>query len=424
MARIQKRQTQSGATTYVVKWRTPDGHDRSKGGFRTRKAAQAYATTAEATRLRGATFDPQAGNTTFRAAAQAWLASRHDLKPTTLAEHRCALAPVARRRGDGKVLGIDATFGGYPLNAITREQISEWVARLTQAGKNPSTVRYNYGLVRQVLAAAVADNALPSNPADYVKLPPKAATAVDAPTSFLSAQQVSAIVAATPWPYNIYVHLAAWAGLRAAELAGLQVADVELPPPALNPNTPNRPGLLHVRRTARPLDGVVAYMPPKTKGSTRRVPLTPATTELLADYLAEHPYGPGSPSPNPTAPLFPAMAWLGAQKRNAALANQPNVDWAEPLRHSNFYQSVFKPAVVRAGGPPVKFHALRHTYASLCVAAGIAPLQLSRFMGHTNVTITLTVYAHLFADDHSEAMAALGAMGTPLHGGNVIPMHA
>ncbi|MGO9071144.1 hypothetical protein [Mycobacterium sp.] len=37
----------------------------------------------------------------------------------------------------------------------------------------------------------------------------------------------------------------------------------------------------------------------------------------------------------------------------------------------------------------LKFHALRHTYASLCVAAGIPPLQLSRFMGHAKVTTTL-----------------------------------
>ena len=52
-------------------------------------------TTAEAASLRGATFDPKAANATFRVAAQAWLASRHDLKPTTRAEHACALAPVA-----------------------------------------------------------------------------------------------------------------------------------------------------------------------------------------------------------------------------------------------------------------------------------------------------------------------------------------
>ena len=54
---------------------------------------------------------------------------------------------------------------------------------------------------------------------------------MDDPAQFLTAAQVSALVAATPWPYNVLVHVAAWAGLRAAELAGLQVGDVELPEP-------------------------------------------------------------------------------------------------------------------------------------------------------------------------------------------------
>jgi hypothetical protein len=42
-------------------------------------------------------------------------------------------------------------------------------------------------------------------------------------------------------------------------------------------------------------------------------------------------------------------------------------------------------------------------------------------MGHTSVTITLGVYAHLFVDDHSEAMTALGAMSRPA-ATNVIPL--
>ncbi|WP_455901139.1 integrase [Rhodococcus gordoniae] len=45
--------------------------------------------------------------------------------------------------------------------------------------------------------------------------------------------------------------------------------------------------------------------------------------------------------------------------------------------------------------------------------------------GHAKVTTTLSVYAHLFEDDHSDAMAALGAMGNvaPRHTGNVVPIH-
>ena len=94
------------------------------------------------------------------------------------------------------------------------------------------------------------------------------------------------------------------------------------------------------------------------------------------------------------------------------------LDWTQPLNHAAFYKAVYRPAVLRANRltptaalpPALKFHALRHTYASLCVAAGVPPLQLSRFMGHAKVTTTLAIYTHLFEDDHADAMAALGAM--------------
>jgi hypothetical protein len=67
---------------------------------------------------------------------------------------------------------------------------------------------------------------------------------------------------------------------------------------------------------------------------------------------------------------------------------------------------------------------LRHTYASLCAAAGLKPLEIAWFMGHANVTTTLTVYTHLFADDHADAMAALGALAAPKpsYGVNVIAL--
>lgn len=102
--------------------------------------------------------------------------------------------------------------------------------------------------------------------------------------------------------------------------------------------------------------------------------------------------------------------------------DRPVLDWSQPLRHGAWYKAVYRPAVLRANrltptaklDPGMKFHALRHTYASLCVAAGLAPLEISRFMGHSKVTTTLGIYAHLFTDDeHADAMAALGAMAAP-----------
>ncbi|MET9203349.1 tyrosine-type recombinase/integrase [Gordonia sp. NPDC003585] len=449
MASVRKfTSSKDGRPYYKVKWRTPDGKHRTKGGFRTRKEADAYATTVEFNQRRGTTFDPRSGDVTFRTAASAWLDSRHDLKTTTRRGYEYALAPAEDRHGDMGELGIDAVFGGYPINAIKRERISEWVQALTDAGKKPSTVRHAYFLVRMVLAQAVVDGRLTSNPADYVRLPSEhsasggGAGTVDDPAQFLTATQVAALVAATPWPFIIYVHIAAWAGLRAAELAGLQVGDVELPEHSLNPNARQKPGTLRVERTVQVIDGVASYVAPKTRGSRRRVPLTPATVDLLRDYLAEHPR-----RSEPTAPLFPAMRLVAERPTGIKRSDEPEsakakagrqadalaaldvseaedrlaLDWTELLRHQTFYKAVFRPAVLRANRiagqrdsltpslpADLKFHSLRHTYVSLCVAAGIQPLEIAKMAGHAKVTTTLTVYAHLFEDDHADAMSALG----------------
>jgi integrase len=72
--------------------------------------------------------------------------------------------------------------------------------------------------------------------------------------------------------------------------------------------------------------------------------------------------------------------------------------------------------------PNLTFHSLRYTYPSLCVAAGIPPREISRFIGHAKITTTLTIYSHLFPFDHTEHMTALAAMNAPV-AANVVPMH-
>jgi integrase len=77
------------------------------------------------------------------------------------------------------------------------------------------------------------------------------------------------------------------------------------------------------------------------------------------------------------------------------------------------HERVFRQSVARAGSavrPGVVFHSLRHKYVSLCVAAGIPPLEISRFADHSTVTTTVGIYAHLFESDHSTRMAALGGV--------------
>jgi hypothetical protein len=118
------------------------------------------------------------------------------------------------------------------------------------------------------------------------------------------------------------------------------------------------------------------------------------------------------------------IAW-----RSGCLAARAGLTDASPapMKSSPGHDACCGPTdLSRCCRPEFKFHALRDTYASLCVAAGIPPLEIGRFMGHARVTTTLGIYAHLFADDHSDVMAAPGAMASgpkPSYGGNVIPLH-
>lgn len=381
-------------------------------------------------------------------------------------------------------LSIAATFGARAVNSITRKDIASWIDALVKAGKSPSTVRHHYFVVKAVLDHAVADGRLLDNPAVHVKLPTERTVAntspgvVDDPDVFLSANQVAALIDATPWLCSVMVHLAAWTGMRAAELAGLQVGDLQWPV--------NASGQVYVRvrRTVIDTGDGLTYDTTKTRGSDRHVPVMPHTAELLRDYLTGHPR-----ADEPTARLFcsvtlspvkptakraetpsdsianadngqvldadanagqsaterkPETAAQKAERHSLALAElsvgkaseRLVLDWSQPLRHQTFYKAVFRPAVLRAnrlarvGGytgdllpTKFKFHGLRHTYASLCAAAGIDVADVSANLGHSKVTTTLDIYTRLFRTDDSAsaAMAKLAALATPTRA-NVVPI--
>jgi integrase len=154
------------------------------------------------------------------------------------------------------------------------------------------------------------------------------------------------------------------------------------------------------------------------------------STTMLADTGAATTGGTGAASAKArTRRQANALAELTVAEAGERLV----LDWSKPLRHAAFYKAVYRPAVLRANTltPTAKldadqsFHSLRHTYASLCVAALIPPAAIAELMCHRDVKTTLTVYAHLInIDDHAGNMAALGALAAPkpTYTGNVVPL--
>jgi integrase len=81
-----------------------------------------------------------------------------------------------------------------------------------------------------------------------------------------------------------------------------------------------------------------------------------------------------------------------------------------PLNRNNIHTRSFKPLVERAGLPPtLRFHDLRHTFATLMLKGGEHPKVVQEMMGHATINITLDTYSHVLPDMQDKAADRLGA---------------
>lgn len=115
-------------------------------------------------------------------------------------------------------------------------------------------------------------------------------------------------------------------------------------------------------------------------------------------YLAEHPRG-----DDPAAPLWPSRG-VGGTRAKGQRAVAP-LDWSQPVHLGTFYDTILRPAYAEAGLPisapatattpavrGVRLHDLRHTFATMQLMAGVHFLQVSRWLGHGQASLTLDVY--------------------------------
>jgi integrase len=101
-----------------------------------------------------------------------------------------------------------------------------------------------------------------------------------------------------------------------------------------------------------------------------------------------------------------------------------------PIQHSNFYERIFRPTVLTLWPPPhrlskLRFHDLRHTAASLAIAATGNLGIVQKRLGHSSITTTFDRYHHLLPDADKSLADALGAMfdATDEPASNVVDLH-
>ncbi|MFD1722536.1 tyrosine-type recombinase/integrase [Amnibacterium endophyticum] len=355
-----------GGRAYEVRWKDA-GRDRQRT-FAQRRAADRFALRIENELAEGVSTAPLLRRQQiFREVAEASLAaSRPRLKASTYAGYEQLYAAA-----------VYPTFGARRLSAITGQDVEAWLASLIAAGREANTVRNHYVALHKVFRYALRHRLVAHDPCAGVDVP-RPGTREDFAAVFLTPTQVEAIAAdldAHP-PYGLVVRFAAGTGLRAAEVAGLRVRDVNL-----------SAGHIEVRQTVRKVNGAWTTDTPKSARSTRNVPiLSRALTAELRRYLLTHPAS-GDPD---------ALFWPGRANGSRRL------DWSRPMDVGGLRRYYLLPAAERAGLPHLRFHDLRHTFASLALAAGFQPVVVSRWMGHASVTTTDTVYGHLYPTDYAQ----------------------
>jgi integrase len=368
---IRKRKWKNGKVAWRARYPNP-----SKGGtaqieklFERRRDAERWLVAQRASVHRGEHVNPAAGRRSFAELAAAWRATWVELEPKTRAGYEGLLnAHVLPRWADVR------------LESVTPEAIQGWINELA-AKRAPNTVRNVYSALRSVLNVAVERRYLAANPCDAVRLPRLRQDTGE--MLFLGADEVAALADEITPHFRTLIYTAAYTGLRAGELAGLRRRDVDL-----------RAGTLNVERALKEVNGASAnitergliFGPPKG-GRRRQVGLPKFLGDMLAAHLDRQ------VEPEPDALVFTSLE--GA-----------------PLRQGNFYKRHFKPAV-RAALPErlhgLRFHDLRHTAASLLIAAGAHPKAIQTHLGHKDIQTTLNVYGHLLPSVEQALTAALDA---------------
>ncbi|MDZ7673722.1 MAG: site-specific integrase [Acidimicrobiales bacterium] len=340
-----------------ARYRTPDGKSRSKV-FDRKIDAEQFLTSMEHRKLTGEYVDPSAGKVTFKSYAEQWRTSQVQHRASTITQVESHLRNHAY-----------PTFGDRPIGSIRPSEIQAWVKERSEH-LAPATLEVAYRYLVSVFRAAVDDRVITRNPCVRIKLPK-----VDKPVVVpMAVEEVDRLRDAMPDRYRSAVTLAAGTGLRVSECLGLTVDRVDF-----------------LRRTVRVDRQLVmtggegpTFGPPKTGASVRTIPLPVVVGETLAAHLAEYPAG-------DEGLIFTTKA-------------------GGPVRRTRFWDT-WRQAVDDAGMPTgLRFHELRHFYASMLIRYGESVKVVQERLGHASAAETLDTYAHLWPDSEDRTRAAVDAV--------------
>jgi len=260
---------------------------------------------------------------------------------------------------------LKPALGGVRLSQLRPHHISNYCSAAVHRGLSNRTVLHHYRLLHKALKDSVKLGLIGVNPCDGVDAPKP----VDREMKILLPDEVSkflSVAQKTPWPCYYLFYTLLLTGLRRSEELALTWGSIDL-----------ELCILSVTQTLHKLSGgKYVIQPPKTRRSRRQIDMPPSLALLLRDYRSE---------------VETQRLLLGKSLTdNGFVFAHPD---GTPLDPSSITHVFVK--MVRKAGLKLRLHDLRHSYASIMLAAGINVKAISESLGHANIGITLDIYSHL-----------------------------
>ena len=277
-------------------------------------------------------------------------------------------------------LHIVPEVGRMPLAQLSPSHVQALYTKASQKGLSATTVRHLKTVLHTALADALYKRLVAYNATEGTKPPPREEKEMhtfspDEVNRFFEAIKGDRLEA-------LYI-LAIWTGMRQGELLALRWNAVDL-----------EERVLTVRASVRYRHQQFDFRLPKT-GKIRKEKIAP----MAAAALHAHKDRQGDER------IKLGQHWQGAEKREDDLVFTNH--FGGPMDSSNLLKYCFYPALKKAGLPRIRFHDLRHTFATLQHKAKIQTKTTSSMLGHSTIATTLNLYTHDDLEEQAEALAKM-----------------
>lgn len=262
-------------------------------------------------------------------------------------------------------------MGEILIKNIKVSDITKYFTDLSKEGLSNNTIKKHYNLLKSALSQAVREDKIFFNVMDKIE-PPKT---TKKEMAFYSPEELALLldIIKTKPALDIAVHIAAFTGLRREEVLGLKWDCVDF-----------EKSIFIIKEVITKAGGTVVVKPPKNEDSYRRIKIPEPLLEKLKQLKQ-------------------------TQERDAGLFNIPveNYDhiFCKPnseLYHVNYVSTMLKNVIEQHNLKPIRFHDLRHTFASIAHEQGVSIFEISKALGHSTISTTSNIYTHLFDDTNAK----------------------